>query len=71
MPAGCAGDQRARYRVNPIPPGDLLENSLPAPAMGPPVPVGGRPPRKLPGEVMDNNGAVGPVTEVRTGREFS
>lgn len=31
-----------RYRVNPIPPTDRLENSLPAPVMGPPAPGGGR-----------------------------
>ena len=46
--------QMARYRVNPIPPSDLLENSMPAPAMGPPVPVGGTPAGATPGEMMDN-----------------
>ncbi len=39
MPAAATGDQRARYKVNPIPPSDLQENSMPLPAMmGPPAP---------------------------------
>jgi adhesin transport system outer membrane protein len=40
----------ARYHVNPIPPGDLQENSIPTPAlMGPPAPpVGGAPPEGQP-----------------------
>lgn len=36
IPTAAYADQRARYRVNPIPPADLMESSLPAPAMGPP-----------------------------------
>ena len=36
MPSEAWSDERNRYRVNPIPPEDLLENSLPQPAMGPP-----------------------------------
>ena len=59
MPLAARADQMARYRVNPIPPGDLLENSLPAPAMGPPVPVGGTPAGATPGEVMDNSAPSG------------
>ena len=59
MPLAARADQMARYRVNPIPPGDLLENSLPAPAMGPPVPVGGTAAGATPGEVMDNNAPSG------------
>lgn len=39
MPSAAYADQRARYRVNPIPPADRLESSLPAPAMGPPAPA--------------------------------
>ena len=35
MPAAAAATERARYHVNPIPPGDLQENSVPYPAMGP------------------------------------
>jgi adhesin transport system outer membrane protein len=35
-PLAARQTEMARYRVNPIPPGDLLENSMPAPAMGPP-----------------------------------
>jgi adhesin transport system outer membrane protein len=44
MPAEAWSDDRTRYRVNPIPPADLQENSLPQPVMGPPAPSpsGGR-----------------------------
>jgi adhesin transport system outer membrane protein len=35
MPAAAVGNERARFRVNPIPPTDLQENSMPYPAMGP------------------------------------
>jgi outer membrane protein, adhesin transport system len=41
MPAAASSDQRARFHVNPIPPADLDENSMPLPAMGPPAPAGG------------------------------
>lgn len=41
IPAAAIADQRARYRVNPIPPADLDENSYPLPRMGPPAPGGG------------------------------
>jgi adhesin transport system outer membrane protein len=41
MPAAATGDQRARFKVNPIPPADLDENSFPLPLMGPPAPAGG------------------------------
>ena len=37
MPTAAYSDERARFRVNPIPPEDLQENSLPLPAMGPPT----------------------------------
>ena len=33
MPAAAVGSERARFHVNPIPPADLQENSLPYPAM--------------------------------------
>ena len=42
MPSAAWSDERTRYRVNPIPAADLEENSLVAPAMGPPAPTGGR-----------------------------
>jgi adhesin transport system outer membrane protein len=42
MPTEAWSDERVRYKVNPIPPGDLQENSMPQPAMGPPAPTGGR-----------------------------
>jgi len=35
VPAAAAGTERARFHVNPIPPADLQENSVPYPAMGP------------------------------------
>ena len=38
MPTEAWNDDRTRFRVNPIPPADLLETSLPQPAMGPPPP---------------------------------
>jgi adhesin transport system outer membrane protein len=38
MPAAARQSDSARYHVNPIPPGDLLENSIPLPAMAPPPP---------------------------------
>ena len=36
MPAAAYGGERQRFRVNPIPPSDLQENSMPTPAMGAP-----------------------------------
>jgi len=54
LPLAARTDQMAKYRVNPIPPSDLLEDSLPAPAMGPPVPIGGTPAGATPGEMMTN-----------------
>ena len=42
MPQAAWSNERARFRVNPIPPEDLQENSLPQPVMGPPAPSGGR-----------------------------
>jgi hypothetical protein len=37
MPTEAYSDERSRYRVNPIPARDLLETSMPQPAMGPPA----------------------------------
>ncbi len=42
VPTAAYSDERNRYRVNPIPPSDLLENSFPLPAMGPPAPPSGQ-----------------------------
>jgi adhesin transport system outer membrane protein len=39
MPTAAYGDERTRFKVNPIPPSDLQENSFPLPAMGPPAPA--------------------------------
>jgi len=36
VPAAAYSNARERYRVNPIPPSDLQENSMPAPVMGNP-----------------------------------
>ena len=41
MPTAAYSDERTRFRVNPIPPADLDENSYPLPRMGPPAPAGG------------------------------
>jgi outer membrane protein, adhesin transport system len=37
MPTEAYSNERSRYRVNPIPAADLLETSMPQPAMGPPA----------------------------------
>jgi adhesin transport system outer membrane protein len=42
MPQAAWSNERARFNVNPIPAGDLQENSMPQPVMGPPAPTGGR-----------------------------
>ena len=42
MPNAAWSDDRARFRVNPIPPADLDESSMPQPLMGPPAPIAGR-----------------------------
>jgi len=49
-PAAARPTEMARYHVNPIPPADLQENSIPAPALAPPAapPVGGAPPEGQP-----------------------
>ena len=52
-PAAAQPTMMARYHVNPIPPADLQENSLPAPAMGPsmaPMAPGQPGPAMVPGE---------------------
>src|SRR3954453_3191378 len=54
IPLAARADQMARFHVNPIPPADLMEDSMPAPAMGTPVPVGGTPAGATPGETMEN-----------------
>jgi adhesin transport system outer membrane protein len=42
MPSAAWSNERAHYKVNPIPAQDLEENSMPQPVMGPPAPTGGR-----------------------------
>lgn len=45
QPVAATQTEMARFRVNPIPPSDLLENSMPTPAMAPPPqPVAAPPP---------------------------
>ena len=39
MPAEAWSDERTRFKVRPVPAGDLQENSLAAPVMGPPAPT--------------------------------
>lgn len=39
LPVASHMTEMARYHVHPIPPGDLLETSLPSPLMGPPAPL--------------------------------
>ncbi|MEO5773017.1 MAG: TolC family protein [Sphingomicrobium sp.] len=41
MPAAAYSNERAHYRVNPIPPADLNEGSYPLPVMGPPASAAG------------------------------
>lgn len=41
MPTAAYSDERTRFRVNPIPPADLLETSYPSPRMGPPPTASG------------------------------
>ena len=41
MPNAAWSDERTRFRVNPIPPADLDESSMPQPLMGPPAPATG------------------------------
>jgi adhesin transport system outer membrane protein len=41
-PMEAWGTERAHYRINPIPPADLREESMPMPVMGPPAPNTGR-----------------------------
>ena len=41
MPAAAQQSEMARFKVNPIPPSDLMETSIPLPAMGPPPPAAG------------------------------
>jgi adhesin transport system outer membrane protein len=53
-PAAARQSDMARYRVNPIPPADLLENSMPLPALAPPPPVGGTDAGATPGETLGN-----------------
>ena len=52
-PAAAQPTMMARYHVNPIPPADLQENSIPAPMMGPtaaPMAPGQAGPAMVPGE---------------------
>jgi adhesin transport system outer membrane protein len=49
-PAAARQSQMARYRVNPIPPADLLEDSMPLPAMAAPASAGATAAEAGPGE---------------------
>ena len=39
MPAAAVQSEMARFKVNPIPPADLREDSIPYPQMGTPAPA--------------------------------
>jgi outer membrane protein, adhesin transport system len=58
IPVAAHQTEMARYHVNPVPAGDLLETSMPTPSMAPPppppVPVGGTPAGATPGETLEN-----------------
>jgi adhesin transport system outer membrane protein len=55
MPAAAIGRERERFGVNPIPPADLQDTSMPVPAMvPPPPPIGGTPAGATPGETLEN-----------------
>jgi adhesin transport system outer membrane protein len=48
LPADAVSAQRQKYRVNPIPPSERQENSMPYPVMGPPAPLPGMTPAAAP-----------------------
>ena len=65
MPAAARGrPDGARYRVNPIPPADLLENSMPRRRWVRPCRSAGRRAGATPGETMAN-----PTARRRAGKE--
>ena len=41
-PMEAWSSERNRFRVNPIPPSDMREDSMPMPVMGPPAPMSSR-----------------------------
>ena len=69
-PAAAIPSEMARYHVNPIPPADLIETSLPSPALAapPPPPPGGTPAGATPGEMMDNPTNTTPPPATPEGR---
>jgi len=70
QPAAAVPSEMARYHVNPIPPADLLENSIPTPALvpAPPPPPGGTPAGATPGEMMNNPTNTTPPPATPQGR---
>jgi len=69
-PAAAIPSEMARYHVNPIPPADLLENSIPMPPLSaaPPPPPGGTPAGATPGEMMNNPTNTTPPPATPQGR---
>ena len=69
-PAAAIPSEMARYHVNPIPPADLLEASLPNPALASPPPPspGGTPAGATPGETIDNPTNTPPPPATPVGR---
>ena len=57
LPVGARQSEMARYRVNPIPPSDLQENSLAYPSLDTAAPVGAPAPAAMPDGTMDTTSA--------------
>jgi adhesin transport system outer membrane protein len=72
LPAAARQTEMARYHVNPVLPGDLMETSMPTPAMvappPPPPPIGGTPAGATPGETIDNPSNTTPPPATPQGR---
>ena len=71
LPAAARETEMAHYHVVPVPPGDLMETSMPAPAMASPPappPVGGTPAGATPGETINNPTNTTPPPATPEGR---
>ena len=71
LPAAARQSEMAHYHVVPVPAGDLMETSMPAPAMiSPPAPppVGGTPAGATPGETINNPSNTTPPPATPQGR---
>ena len=71
LPAAARETEMAHYHVVPVPAGDLMETSMPAPAMvspPPPPPIGGTPAGATPGETINNPSNTTPPPATPEGR---